>query len=59
MRASVSSGKSGAMFLFSGDGKYIIKTISKTERKFLSSFVNDYAKVNINVFHLVCLLNSL
>ncbi|TIB28357.1 hypothetical protein E3P86_03868 [Wallemia ichthyophaga] len=37
-----SPGKSGSFFYFSRDFKYIIKTVSHTEHKFLRSILKDY-----------------
>lgn len=37
-----SAGKSGSFFYYSDDGKYLIKTISIGESKFLKSFIPNY-----------------
>lgn len=38
----VSTGKSGSMFYYTRDGKYILKTISKTEYNFLKKILHNY-----------------
>lgn len=38
----VSTGKSGSMFYYTKDGKFIIKTISKSEYEFLRNILPDY-----------------
>lgn len=38
------SGKSGAMFWFSADNKYVIKFITRSERKTLSAIISKYAR---------------
>jgi 1-phosphatidylinositol-4-phosphate 5-kinase len=40
----VSTGKSGSMFYYTRDGKYILKTISKTEYTFLKKILPNYYK---------------
>lgn len=37
-----SSGKSGSFFYYTADGKYMLKTISKTEFKFFKSILRNY-----------------
>lgn len=45
----VSTGKSGSMFYYTRDGKYILKTISKTEYNFLKKILlNYYLHINKN-----------
>ncbi|PVU95276.1 hypothetical protein BB561_001912 [Smittium simulii] len=39
-----SSGKSGSFFYYSQDLRFIIKTISKTEHKFMRVFLKDYCE---------------
>lgn len=49
----VSTGKSGSMFYYTKDGRFIIKTISKDEYYFLRKILKDYfiyLKKNINTF---------
>lgn len=44
----VSTGKSGSMFYYTKDGKFIIKTISKSEYDFLKTILPDYFLYIIN-----------
>ena len=38
----ISSGKSGSFFYYTSDGKFVLKTISRTEFKFLKSILRNY-----------------
>lgn len=37
-----SSGKSGSFFFFSSDGKFVLKTIKKKEKRFLKEILKNY-----------------
>ena len=37
-----SSGKSGSFFYYTSDGKFVLKTISRAEFKFLKRILRDY-----------------
>ena len=43
-----SEGKSGSFFYYSSDGKYMVKTISKTEHKFFRKILSQYYN------HIIC-----
>mmetsp|Transcript_70782 Transcript_70782/g.188811 ORF Transcript_70782/g.188811 Transcript_70782/m.188811 type:complete len:353 (-) Transcript_70782:657-1715(-) len=43
MVGQMRSGKSGAMFWIAGDNKFVIKQITRSERKALSAIINRYA----------------
>jgi 1-phosphatidylinositol-4-phosphate 5-kinase len=38
----ISSGKSGSFFYYTSDGKFVLKTISRAEFKFIKIILRDY-----------------